>query len=62
MACKNGCYGCRKPEYGDRVRLQGVGFGTIWVISPDGMAFVAIGCRTYDVRLTELEFVSRKEG
>lgn len=60
MACKNGCYGCRKPEYGDCVRLQGVGFGTLWAIGPDDKAFVAIGCRTYDVRMSELEFFGRK--
>ena len=58
MSCGH-CYGCLKPKEGDRVRLQGVGFGTLWVIGPGDKAFVAIGCRTYDVRLTELEFVGR---
>lgn len=60
------CYGCVKPEHGDRVRDSSgqLGYGTLWVIDGD-MAFVAFSnvggqCRTFDVRLRSLEFVSRE--
>lgn len=61
------CYGCLDPELGDRVRDSSgqLGYGTLWVIDKDGMAFVAFGnvggqCRTLTVRMSQLELVSRR--
>lgn len=67
MTTKNhaGCYGCLKPENGDRVRDSSgqFGYGRIWAINEDGTASVQFDYQgPVTMRLTQLEFVSRQEG
>jgi hypothetical protein len=57
------CYGCIKPEWGDRVRDSSgqLGYGSIWVLNGDGTAFVQFGWRgPIDIRISQLEFVERR--
>lgn len=58
-----GCYGCLKPEHGDRVRDSSgqLGYGRIWELKGDGTAVVQFGAAgaPITVRLSGLEFVER---